>query len=46
MQGNNLIPPWWLVVYPGVAITLIVLAFSLFGDGLRDYLDPRLRRRF
>ncbi len=46
MQGNNLIPPWWLVVYPGVAITLIVLAFSLFGDGLRDYLDPRLRGRF
>lgn len=45
MQGNNLIPPWWLVVYPGVAITLIVLAFSLFGDGLRDYLDPRLRGR-
>lgn len=46
MQGNNLIPPWWLVVYPGVAITIIVLAFSLFGDGLRDYLDPRLRGRF
>ena len=45
MQGNNLIPPWWLVIYPGVAITLIVLAFSLFGDGLRDYLDPRLRGR-
>ena len=32
---------WWLVVFPGVAIFLTVLAFNLFGDGLRDALDPR-----
>ena len=38
-------PPWWLVIFPGVAITLTVLAFNLFGDALRDYLDPRLRGR-
>ena len=38
-------PPWWLVVYPGVAITLIILAANLVGDGLRDYLDPRLKGR-
>jgi ABC-type dipeptide/oligopeptide/nickel transport system permease subunit len=38
-------PPWWLVVFPGVAITITVLAFNLLGDGLRDYLDPRLRGR-
>ncbi|MDP7627681.1 MAG: ABC transporter permease [SAR202 cluster bacterium] len=38
-------PPWWLVIYPGVAITITVLAFNLFGDALRDYLDPRLRGR-
>ena len=44
-QSNTLIPAWWLVVFPGVAITLAVLAFSLFGDSLRDYLDPRLRGR-
>ena len=44
-QSNTLIPAWWLVVFPGVAITLVVLAFSLFGDSLRDYLDPRLRGR-
>jgi ABC-type dipeptide/oligopeptide/nickel transport system permease subunit len=36
-------PRWWLVVFPGVAITLTVLAFNLLGDALRDYLDPKLR---
>ena len=38
-------PPWWLVVFPGCAITLTILAFNLFGDALRDHLDPRLRGR-
>jgi peptide/nickel transport system permease protein/oligopeptide transport system permease protein len=33
-----------LVTFPGIAITLTVMAFNLFGDGLRDALDPRLRR--
>jgi peptide/nickel transport system permease protein len=32
-----------LAIYPGVAITIVVLAFNFFGDGLRDALDPRLR---
>ncbi len=36
-------PPWWLVIFPGVAITITILAFNLLGDALRDYLDPRLR---
>jgi len=39
----GLIPPWWLVLFPGAAITLTVLAFNLLGDGIRDALDPRLR---
>jgi len=39
----GLIPPWWLVLFPGTAITLTVLAFNLLGDGIRDILDPRLR---
>jgi ABC-type dipeptide/oligopeptide/nickel transport system permease subunit len=39
----GLIPPWWLVLFPGTAITLTVLAFNLLGDGIRDALDPRLR---
>lgn len=33
----------WLGIFPGVAILVTVLAFNLFGDGLRDALDPRLR---
>ena len=40
----GLVPPWWLVLFPGVAITLTVLAFNLLGDGIRDVLDPRLRQ--
>jgi len=34
---------WWEGVFPGLFITLLVLGFSLFGNGLRDALDPRLR---
>jgi ABC-type dipeptide/oligopeptide/nickel transport system permease subunit len=33
----------WLVIFPGLAISLVVLAFNLLGDTLRDILDPRLR---
>jgi ABC-type dipeptide/oligopeptide/nickel transport system permease subunit len=36
-------PLWWLVIFPGMAITITVLAFNLFGDSVRDALDPRLR---
>jgi peptide/nickel transport system permease protein len=35
----------WLAVFPGLAIFLVVLAFNLVGDGLRDALDPRSERR-
>ena len=35
---------WWVVTFPGLAILLTVLGFNLLGDGLRDALDPRLRR--
>jgi dipeptide transport system permease protein len=35
---------WWVVTFPGLAILTTVLAFNLLGDGLRDGLDPRLRR--
>src|SRR5438105_3833503 len=33
----------WLIIFPGLAISLVVLAFNLLGDTLRDILDPRLR---
>ncbi len=35
---------WWLLTFPGLAILLTVMAFNLLGDGLRDALDPKLRR--
>jgi peptide/nickel transport system permease protein len=42
--SSNVYP--WLVIAPGAAIFVTVLAFSLLGDGLRDILDPRTRRAF
>jgi peptide/nickel transport system permease protein len=36
---------WWYITFPGLALTLTVLGFNLLGDGLRDFLDPRTRRR-
>jgi dipeptide transport system permease protein len=35
---------WWVVTFPGLAILITVLAINLMGDGLRDALDPRLKR--
>lgn len=35
---------WWVVTFPGLAILVTVLAFNLMGDGLRDALDPKLKR--
>ncbi len=44
-EGRNVIlDMWWLSLFPGVAITIVVMAFNFFGDWLRDYLDPKLRR--
>ncbi|HEY4669947.1 MAG TPA: ABC transporter permease [Tepidiformaceae bacterium] len=48
MSGQNLsfsrLGYWWMVVFPGMAISLVVLAANLLGDSLRDIWDPRLRR--
>jgi peptide/nickel transport system permease protein len=35
---------WWFVVFPGIALLVTTLAFNLFGDGVRDALDPRAER--
>ncbi len=43
-RGNLVDMPWW-GVFPGLALALTVLGFNLFGDGLRDILDPRLKIR-
>jgi ABC-type dipeptide/oligopeptide/nickel transport system permease subunit len=34
----------WLMLFPGCAIALVVLCVNLFGDGLRDAIDPKLKR--
>ena len=36
---------WWMTVFPGLAIFLAVVSLNLVGDGLREALDPRQRRR-
>lgn len=36
---------WWMSLFPGVAISLTVIGFNLFGDGLRDFIDPRWSSR-
>ncbi|MCI0548814.1 MAG: ABC transporter permease [Candidatus Rokubacteria bacterium] len=35
---------WWMTVYPGLAILITVLSYNLLGEGIRDALDPRLRK--
>ena len=42
---NELFRAPWLMIFPGLAITLAVLAFNLLGDGIRDGLDPKSRKR-
>jgi peptide/nickel transport system permease protein len=40
---DHLTDAWWLITFPGLAIFLTVMGFNLLGEGLRDWLDPRLR---
>ena len=43
--GRNFIRDYsYLTIFPGVAIMLTVLAFNLLGDGVRDAIDPKLKR--
>jgi len=43
--GRELLTQWWVAAFPGLAIFLTVLGFNFLGDGIRDLLDPRGRRR-
>ncbi|MBI5669306.1 MAG: ABC transporter permease [Chloroflexi bacterium] len=43
--GIDFFDQWWMWLYPGLAIASLVMAFNFIGDGLRDILDPRLRKR-
>jgi peptide/nickel transport system permease protein len=42
--GIDFFDQWWMWLYPGMAIALLVMAFNFIGDGVRDILDPRLRK--
>lgn len=37
---------WWVALFPGLFLTLLVLGFNMIGDAIRDRFDPRLRRQF
>jgi peptide/nickel transport system permease protein len=39
-----LINAWWIGLFPGLALTLVVFSFNMFGDWLRGRLDPKLRQ--
>jgi peptide/nickel transport system permease protein len=41
LDGMDSTRAWWVVVFPGLAIVITVLAFNMLGDALRDVLDPR-----
>jgi len=40
---DNAVQAWWIMLFPGIAISLATLGMNLLGDGLRDVLDPRLK---
>ena len=42
--GTQTFDQWWVSTFPGAAILSLVMAFNFIGDGVRDALDPRLRR--
>ncbi|MFX1265080.1 MAG: ABC transporter permease [Promethearchaeota archaeon] len=44
-QGQDHFTLYWLLFYPGMAMLLCALAFNFVGDGVRDIMDPKLRRR-
>jgi peptide/nickel transport system permease protein len=44
-EGRTLIKEWWVSAFPGLAIFSVCLGFNFLGDGIRDWLDPKSRRR-
>jgi peptide/nickel transport system permease protein len=44
-EGRELVEQWWVAAFPGFAILTIVVGFNFLGDGIRDWLDPKSRRR-
>ena len=44
-EGVSSFSYWWIAVFPGLAIFMVSLAANFVGDGLRDFMDPKLRKR-
>jgi len=46
-KGKSFLPGgyWWMITFPGIMIVIVVLGFSLLGEGLNEILNPRLRER-
>lgn len=44
-MGRLKFAQWWIATFPGLAMFTVIVGFNFLGDGLRDILDPRLRRR-
>lgn len=44
-EGRELVSQWWVATFPGAAILTVVVGFNFLGDGVRDWLDPRARKR-
>jgi len=44
-EGRELVEQWWVATFPGLAILSVVIGFNFLGDGIRDWLDPKSRRR-
>jgi peptide/nickel transport system permease protein len=44
-QQHILANAWWMSVFPGIFLSLMILGFNLLGDGLIEYMNPRLRRK-
>jgi len=44
-EGRELVEQWWVATFPGIAILTVVVGFNFLGDGVRDWLDPKSRRR-
>jgi peptide/nickel transport system permease protein len=43
-EGAGAFDQWWIGTFPGIAILLVVMGFNFLGDGIRDVMDPRLRK--
>jgi peptide/nickel transport system permease protein len=44
-EGRELVAQWWVATFPGAAILSVVIGFNFLGDGIRDWLDPKARKR-